>query len=591
MRRASLLVALASIAACGPSPVETTKPPLVVASPPPNATKDAGAPKGERAPVVVGIVVDQLSAWLASGRLDELPKNGGFARLLREGTWARSMRYPYAVTDTAPGHASLQTGKLPSESGIFANEVPDEKGERISILRDPDTKLITPEGIVPRPGSSAKRLRTKNVADRLREKDPRALVVSLSLKDRGAILPAGKKPSHVLWYDAKTGSFVTSTAFAEAYPPWAASLGSAAANEERRRVPWEIVDPAWVRAHATTPDDAPGEGDFEGLGRTFPHLAKTPGSFRVVPASDVALVDLALAALEAELDPSHPTLLLVSFSAHDIMSHVFGPDSWEAWDYLRRLDTTLARLVEGVEKKAGPASFLLSADHGDVSMPEAEAARKVYCSGPPDAFERPCHGGRRISSDKLRDELRAETSKAVPGGPWVAGVADPYVHLTPAARALPEAKLGLVDKAIRARLAKEKDAIRDVYDVALLAAECPKRLEGAARAPERAAAREDVLVLVCRSWAPDIGAGDYYVVPRPGSFFDADYTPGFGASHGTPFLYDRTIPLLVRARGAVDEGKRIEEPVDFSAYAALEASLLGLDPQPARTVLESLRAR
>lgn len=591
MRRASVLALLVSgslSAACRPSPAEATSAP---AAPPAPPSTDGGAPRGARAPVVVGIVVDQLSAWIASSRLDELPKDGGFARLLREGTWARSMRYAHAVTDTAPGHAALQTGAVPAETGIFANEVPDEKGERISILRDPDTRLVTPEGVVAREGSSAKRLRTKTVADRLREKDPRALVVSLSLKDRGAILPAGKRPSHVLWYDASSGSFVTSTAFADAYPRWAVSLGSAAANEERRRAPWELLDPSWVRAHAVTPDDAAGEGDFEGLGRVFPHLAKTPGSFRAVPASDVALVDLALAALDAEHDPSRPTLLLVSFSAHDIMSHIFGPDSWEAWDYLRRLDVSLARLVDGVEKKAGPASFLLLADHGDVSMPESEAARKPYCAGTPDAFERPCREGRRLSSDTLRDELRRATSKAVPGGPWVAGVADPYVHLTPAARALPAAKRAAIEEALRARLAKEKDAIQDVLDVALLAVECPKRLAGAAGIPKRAAAREDVLTLVCRSWAPDVGAGDYYVVPRPGSFFDADYTPGFGASHGTPFLYDRTVPLLVRARGAIDEGKRIEEPVDFSAYAAVEAALLGLDREPPRDVLERLRAR
>lgn len=583
----ALLSAL-SLAGCGEKPAPRVAP---------ASASDAGAipaaPRAtpaKRAPVVVAVVVDQLSSWLATSRLPELPKDGGFARIAHEGTWATSMRYPYAVTDTAPGHAALNTGEVPAVSGIFANELPIE-AERVSILRDLDTKLVTPEGVVARSGSSAKMLRAETSADRLRAKHPRALVVSLSLKDRGAILPGGKKPSHVLWYDAKSGAFVSSTAFTQTYPKWAAKLGSSAANEERRKTPWSLLEEAWVKGHAATPDDAPGEGDFEGLGRTFPHLAKTPGSFRVIPASDEALVDLALAALDAEHDPAEPTFLLVSFSAHDIMSHVFGPDSWEAWDYLRRLDVTLARLVDGVEKRVGPASFLLSADHGDVSMPEADAARKAICSAGKDSLDRPCKGGMRLSSDTFRDELRAETARALPGGPWVAGVADPYVHLTPEARALPPEKRAVLDKVIRGRFAKVKDAIEVVYDVRALAKECPAKLAAAAGAPDRARPGEDTLTLVCRSWAPDIGAGDYYVVPRAGSFFDADYTPGHGTSHGTPNLYDRTIPLLVRARGMIEEGKRIEAPVDFTAYAGLEQALLGLRPEPPARVLENATAR
>src|SRR5687767_4779141 len=73
---------------------------------------------GRPAPLVVTLVVDQLAAWMATTRLPELPATGGFARLRREGTWARDVRYLHAVTDTAPGHASLYTGLPPCMSGI-----------------------------------------------------------------------------------------------------------------------------------------------------------------------------------------------------------------------------------------------------------------------------------------------------------------------------------------------------------------------------------------------------------------------------------------------------------------------------------------
>lgn len=107
--------------------------------------------------------------------------------------------------------------------------------------------------------------------------------------------------------------------------------------------------------------------------------------------------------------------------------------------------------------------------------------------------------------------------------------------------------------------------------------------------PDRARLGEDVMTLVCRSWSPD--AGDYYVLPRPGSFFDGELVIGKGTSHGTPYAYDRTVSMLVRAPGLIEPGAVIEDAVDFSAFAALEGAFLGLDARAPRDVLEAHRAR
>ena len=589
MRRVIGLFALLSVACGAGGPPPPPPPPPAASAALPKA--DAAALPQAGAPVVVAIVVDQLSAWAADARLPALPEDGAFARLRREGTWLRRARYPYAVTDTAPGHAMLHTGRVPAESGIFANEVPDAQGKRVSILRDPAVRVVGPEGKREAPGSSPARLRVETVADRLRAAHPDALVVSVSLKDRGAILPAGKKPSHVLWFEAGMDSFVTSTAFADAYPAWARTLGDPKRVAELRASPWEPLDPAWVSEHAPTPDDQPGEGDLDGMGIRFPHGPKTAAAFRATPASDRALLDLALAAVSAEHDPKKPTLLLLSLSANDIVGHTFGPDSWEAWDHLRRLDLALAGFLDQLERRVGPVRVVLSADHGNVSMPEIDKARRAWCKGEAaDPFERPCSGGRRIHPDAIRDDLRAAAKKALGPGDYVAGVADPYVFLTPEARALPAPRRAALDKAIRAVLDKQKDGIAEVLDVRDLETRCPRTLEKARGVPGRAAPGEDVLTLVCRSWSPSIGAGDYYIVPRPGSFFDADVVVGKGTSHGTPYLYDRTVPLLVRAPG-VTPGEVVDDPVDIAVFSALESALLGLDTRAPRDVVEAHRVK
>ena len=549
---------------------------------------------GRRQPFVVAIVVDQLSAWVAASRFPELPKDGGFARLIREGTWVKTMRLAYAATDTAPGHASLHTGKVPAENGIFGNEVPDPTGRRTSLLRDDTVKPVGPDGPRAGVGWSAARLRVDNVADRLRAARPDALIVSVSVKDRGAILPGGKHPTHALWFDAALDSYVTSTAFAQTYPKWAVGIGDTKAVVAARSKPWVLTDAAWVKAHAATPDAQAGEGDLDGLGVTFPHVAKTAAAFRVLPASDEMTIKLGLAAIEAEYDPSRPTLLLLSMSSSDLLGHIFGPDSWEAWDHLLKLDASLAGLFEALDRRAGaPVSVLLSADHGNISMPELAASRPG-CARPlrlPSALTTygwPCAPGERLGPNALRDELIAAAKLALGPGRWIAGFADPYVYLTPEARALPEDRLAVLDKAVRVTLAKHK-GIAEVFDTGMLALTCPSLLAAASPVPARARSNVDgLLTLVCRAWPP--GTGDYYVVPAPGSFFDSDLVVAKGASHGTPYLYDRTVSMLVRAPGAIDAGAVIDDPVDFSVFAALEAAFVGLDKRAPREILDAHRA-
>ncbi|MFO0669930.1 MAG: alkaline phosphatase family protein [Polyangiaceae bacterium] len=155
--------------------------------------------------------------------------SGGFARLVREGTLVPAMRYAHAVTDTAPGHAALFSGAVPRESGIFGNETIDAAGEALSVVRDDDAKLVYPAINRAQVSSSAKRLRVENVADRLRAAHPGAFVVSVSIKDRGAILPGGHRPTAAVWFDTKEVRFVTSTAFGAALPAWVETHGSRAA--------------------------------------------------------------------------------------------------------------------------------------------------------------------------------------------------------------------------------------------------------------------------------------------------------------------------------------------------------------------------
>jgi hypothetical protein len=519
----------------------------------------------------VAIVVDQLAGWIAAERWPELPSDGGFARLLREGTWAKRLRYAHAVTDTAPGHSALYTALVPHESGIFANETLDATGKRGSVLRDPDSHLVTDEGEQDHPGASLAALRVDTLADRLHRAKPDAVVVSLSLKDRGALFGAGREPRAAIWFDPKLDRFVTSTAFAHVLPAWArAAVGAAVVSGFQSRT-WDVLDPPWVLAHARTPDAQPGEGDVDGLGTVFPHVlaaSRTPGNaFRTSPFADEAIFDLALAAIDWERVKEHDALIALSLSANDYIGHVFGPDSWEAWDELYRLDRALGRFLEQLDARFGKEGYavLLTADHGVTTMPEAAVVPGVrrWCADPShDPWERACGPVGRIFPDALAEELRQEAKRALGDGDWIANVADPYVYLSAAGRGLDPRRRGVLDEAIL-RALRAHPEVGGVTLTSALPAVCPPETD------------ESVAALVCRSVAP--GAGDYYVVPSRGSFFDPGVVAGKGTSHGSPYAFDRTVSLLVRAPGRARRGAVLEEAVGFETFARTAAGLLGVE--------------
>jgi arylsulfatase A-like enzyme len=553
IRLAALGIAIAWLGAC------RTHPPAPV-----TPADGRGAPP----PLVVTIIVDQLAAWMADERWPALPSDGGFARLLREGLYVRELHFAHAVTDTAPGHAALYTGTVPRQSGIVANDVLGPGGKKVSILMDPSTRLVPvgAPGSIDRPGSSLAALKVDTLADALMAAHPDAEVYSFSLKDRGALFAAGRHPKVALWLDTEGGTLATSTAFATAVPAWAVPLADGPAVARAYAGVWQPLDAGWLAANVTTRDDQEGEGDYLGLGVTFPHHAAAVKAMRATPAGDALLFGLARAAVTHALDRTasrRPILLALSLSSHDYVAHVFGPGSWEAWDEIRRIDRGLAELFATLDALVGPTGWaaLLTGDHGSNPLPEIERSGQApWCRRGPggDHWQRPCgRGGRLMASDVARriDETRT----------LVAGVIDPFVYLTPRGRALPPGERAALQRRIEAVFAGT-GAVAQVIDVRTAPEVCPPPSD------------ESLPALTCRSIRRD-QASDFYIVPAPGFFFDPELATGAGTSHGSPYLYDRTVPLLVRAPGRVLPGTTRAAPTSYAAFARTAAALLGV-PEP-----------
>ncbi|MDB4980179.1 MAG: Alkaline phosphatase [Myxococcales bacterium] len=545
---------------------------------PPSPTTPAASAPPPR--LLITIVVDQLPAWLAETRWPALPADGGIARLRREGLTVRELRYAHAVTDTAPGHAALYTGATPRETGIFANEVLGDDGKPRSILLDETTHVVDVGAEAgPRPGSSLARLRLPTLADALVAAAPDARVYSFSLKDRGALFGAGRHPTAALWLDVAGDAFATSTAFPAA-PAWARPLCDRAAVAAARAAGWTLSadDVAWVAAHAETPDDQAGEGDLAGLGRVFPHVVGSTKAMRATPLGDRVLFALAGAALEkigAARDAA-PALLALSLSSHDYIAHVFGPHSWEAWAADLELDRALAELLAQADRAVGPDGYavMLTSDHGGAWLPEvAPATAGLHCPDSNtsskvrgDHAQRSCAPRRRVSPPEVVGTLEAALGAELGTGPWIAGFAEPLIYLTPRGR-------GLSGGARDTMLAAAAAALKPLGVAQIVDTRAPRRWP----CPSAEADDESHDAYLCEAIDPS-GPGDLYLEVFEGNFFEADLVPGFGMSHGTPYLYDRAVPLLVRAPGRVPQGATRDAPVSFRAFSRTAASLLGVPP-------------
>src|SRR5436190_15219092 len=84
------------------------------------------AAEPERPKLVVLIVFDQLRGDYIA-KWQPLFGKDGFVRLQTEGAWFTNCHYPYGVTVTGAGHASMLTGCSPDAHGVVGNAWYDRK--------------------------------------------------------------------------------------------------------------------------------------------------------------------------------------------------------------------------------------------------------------------------------------------------------------------------------------------------------------------------------------------------------------------------------------------------------------------------------
>lgn len=325
----------------------------------------------KRPKLVVGIVVDQMKMEYLYRFSDDFTENG-FKRLMNNGYTFQNMHFNYMPTYTGPGHASIYTGTTPSTHGIVGNDWFNRStGKDMYCTDDAAVKTIG-DGTDKEGAMSPKNLLSTTITDELRlETNFKGKVIGISLKDRGAILPAGHFANWAFWY-SKTGAFISSTFYGEKLPDWVTDFNIEKSFMNYINKGWDLYKPA-ATYNESLADDNPYEGKLNGAKPILPYNLKEmfdkndAGILRGTPFGNNYLADFAKKAIEKEsLGKDDITdFLTVSFSSTDYVGHNFGPRSVELQDTYLRLDQTIADFLVYLDKTVGKDNYLLflTADH------------------------------------------------------------------------------------------------------------------------------------------------------------------------------------------------------------------------------------
>ena len=558
------------------------------------AAPAAGRAEKPRVKLAVLVVFDQMRGDFLD-KWKPLFGTDGFARLQADGAWFTDCHYPYATTTTGPGHASMLSGTCPDKHGIVNNnwydrtvaadvycagssryqpvpEVPRAADEEPKDDAKPGEKKAAPRA---KAAGNPDRMLSETVADVLKRLyGDKAKVFGLSLKDRSAILPTGKRPDGAYWFD---GRFGTSTYYADRVHPWVEAFNRSKPADRWLGKEWTKFKPDLDYAKYSGPDDGPGEGKGVSAkdgkatlwqqGKTFPHPTGKDRANKAYydavatsPFGNALLLDFARACVTAEElgKDDVPDLLVVSFSSNDLIGHAWGPDSQEVLDVTLRSDALMADLLRFLDDKVGKGNYVLAvtADHGICPLPEASAAKGVEA--------------KRIDSKALlagaEKHLQATFGGAEPPAneakgkaAWIEAQSLPWLYLNP--------------RFVKASGKSSAEVARSLADYLA-------RQAGVARCFTRdqlgAGFGEDDPIgrRVVRSYHPD-RSGDVYLLLKPYHLFGQSLASG--TTHGAPYDYDTHVPLLVYGPG-IPGGKRTEA-VTPQATAAIFARFLGV-PAP-----------
>ena len=489
------------------------------------APKSVQSSTSSKPKLIVGIVIDQMRWDYINQFKAHFTSQQGFMRFVNEGASCNNNFIPYVPTVTACGHAAVYTGSTPAIHGIAGNQWYDNYQQRtVYCVEDPTVMSVGVEG------SAAGKMSPVNVwtttlGDEIKlANNFKSKVYGISIKDRGAIIPAGHTADGAFWYDSKSGNFISSTYYGKNLPKWVTEF-----NGQHRAD--SFYTKGWNLSLAKSVYEANCDGDMNAYESTplgaeqkgFPYtlsqfIGKDYGKISSTPYGNNIVAEMAERALVNEqLGKDDITdLLAISFSSPDYIGHSFGPNSWETLDGYIKLDAVIAQLFASLDQQVGKNNYtvFLTADHAVANIPDFSKKHKIP--------------GGLISESSIKKELGQLLLKQGLSDKLITAINEYNIHFN---HPLMDS-LGISqDKMVQLvrQYVEQKPGIIQVVE---------------ARKAATAALPEELRERIVNGYTPQ-RSGDLFIVTKSG------YMDGYatGTNHGVFYNYDAHLPLLWYGNG------------------------------------------
>ena len=509
------------------------------------------APVPKKPKLIVTIVVDQMRLDYFYRFLDQYGTDG-FYRLLTQSAFTTETYYNYSPTYTAPGHASIYTGSIPQIHGIIANDWYSSEG-RVYCVEDNGVQGV---GTDRKDGKmSPKNLLADTFADALKLSNQfQSKVFSVSIKDRGAILPAGKTADAAYWFVGdEEGRFVSSTYYIKELPTWVEKF-----NQQKIPVyldsTWQTLFPVGQYTQSRM-DDYLHEIPFKGkekavLPYKIPDLYEQNKKFSMLyntPFGNTLVKDFAKEIIVQEKlgQGKYPDLLAISFSSTDKIGHQFGIYSVETQDTYLRLDRDLADFLKFLDAQFGKDNYLLmlTADHGGMDIPTFLAEKKWNAGN--------------TNERKIEPELQKVIEQKYGKGNWILDMSNFQIF-------------------VNKKLIKERKISYTEFENLIV--EFLENYPHTAYVTTREQLRYQGSVIhqAIQNGFNIKRSGDIFYAFEPfwADTFNLGGGVGIAATHGSPYTYDTQIPLLFMGMGIVPE--RIDRRLEIQDGIVTLCNLLNI---------------
>lgn len=478
--------------------------------------------------LVIGIVVDQMRYDYLIRFRDKYGE-GGFKRLMNEGYNLKNTHLNYSSTKTAVGHTSIYTGTTPDNHGVLANDWYDKATKKwINCVGDERFNTI---------GSSSKngkksphRIQTTTIGDQLHlAQNMNGKIISISLKDRGAILPAGHTANAAYWYDGNAiGNFISSDFYMDKLPSWVDKFNNDKKVDDYLSKTWDTYYDISTYIESTT-DNNNYEQKFKGKSTAnfpydLPKLRVENDNYNLIketPFGNSLTLDFAIAAIKNEnLGKSKFTdLLAISFSSTDYIGHGFGVSSKEVEDTYIRLDKDLERLLLFLDTEVGKTNYtlFLTADHGATEVPRYLFDNKIPA--------------RYVDKKELRKQIRQIAKEYFGTENLIENISNNSIYLN--RDEIKKLQLNFID--VQQVIADELINHKDIYKTVT------------ARTLQTTNFITGLIHFVQNSYNQKL-SGDIVFVYKPSTITNYYENKG-GTTHGTVYNYNTHVPLLFYGNG------------------------------------------